>query len=118
MGNRDIPNGYEVLIENLMDPAHVPYAHYGVKEILPSKNTEADREGCTPIEFKIEKLDGNGFNIVQFQEWSRCTFIAPYLVYASLKPEDQANGSESSAGTRKDTSVQKEFFLKFFFHSS
>ncbi|KAK4608101.1 hypothetical protein RGQ29_001784 [Quercus rubra] len=104
MGNRDIPYGYEVLIENLIDPAHVPYAHYG-----------ADREGGTPIEFMIEKLDVNGFNIVQFQEWSRCTFIAPYLVYASLKPEDQANGSESSAGTRKDTSVQKEFFLIFFF---
>ncbi|KAM3693109.1 hypothetical protein ACJW31_08G140900 [Castanea mollissima] len=86
---------------NLMDPAHVPYAHYEVMEILPSKNMKADREGGTPIEFMIEKLDVNG-----------CTFIAPYLVYASLKPEDQANGSESSAGTRKDTSVQKEFFLK------
>ena len=111
-----------------MDPAHVPYAHYGVMEILPSRNSsilnnpyvlpisfdvfiydwnqvtftvKADREGGTPIEFMIKKLDVNGFNIVQFQEWSRCTFIAPYLVYASLKPEDQANGSESSAGTRK-----------------
>ncbi|KAG6414636.1 hypothetical protein SASPL_122009 [Salvia splendens] len=27
---RDIGYGYEVLIENLMDPAHVPYAHYGI----------------------------------------------------------------------------------------
>jgi phenylpropionate dioxygenase-like ring-hydroxylating dioxygenase large terminal subunit len=25
---------YEVLIENLMDPAHVPYAHYGVMDIV------------------------------------------------------------------------------------
>lgn len=24
---------YEVLIENLMDPAHVPYAHYGIMKI-------------------------------------------------------------------------------------
>ncbi|KAM7523135.1 hypothetical protein LguiA_013037 [Lonicera macranthoides] len=30
MGNRDIAYGYEVLTENLMDPAHVPYAHYGI----------------------------------------------------------------------------------------
>uniref|UniRef100_A0A175YG55 Rieske domain-containing protein n=1 Tax=Daucus carota subsp. sativus TaxID=79200 RepID=A0A175YG55_DAUCS len=30
MGNRDIQYGYEVLTENLMDPAHVPYAHYGI----------------------------------------------------------------------------------------
>ncbi|KAM0011816.1 putative pheophorbide a oxygenase [Helianthus debilis subsp. tardiflorus] len=30
MFNRDIPYGYEVLIENLMDRSHVPYAHYGI----------------------------------------------------------------------------------------
>ncbi|KAF8403963.1 hypothetical protein HHK36_012071 [Tetracentron sinense] len=30
MGSREIPYGYEILIENLMDPAHVPYAHYGI----------------------------------------------------------------------------------------
>ncbi|KAK1411211.1 hypothetical protein QVD17_37757 [Tagetes erecta] len=36
MYNRDIPFGYEVLIENLMDPAHVPYAHHGImKSTLP-----------------------------------------------------------------------------------
>ncbi|KAI3794836.1 hypothetical protein L1987_37476 [Smallanthus sonchifolius] len=29
MFNRDIPYGYEVLTENLMDPSHIPYAHYG-----------------------------------------------------------------------------------------
>ncbi|KAM0038582.1 putative pheophorbide a oxygenase [Helianthus debilis subsp. tardiflorus] len=28
--NRDIPYGYEILIENIMDPAHLPYAHYGI----------------------------------------------------------------------------------------
>ncbi|KAL8258509.1 hypothetical protein R6Q59_026462 [Mikania micrantha] len=26
----DIPYGFEVLIENLMDPSHVPYAHHGI----------------------------------------------------------------------------------------
>ena len=62
---------------------------------------KADREGGTPLEFKIDKLDINGFNTVQFQEWNRTNFIAPYLFCACLKPEDQANGSESSAGTRK-----------------
>lgn len=38
MGNRDIPYGYEVLIENLMDPAHVPYAHYGIMKVPKRKN--------------------------------------------------------------------------------
>ncbi|KAF5768368.1 putative pheophorbide a oxygenase [Helianthus annuus] len=28
--NRDIPYGYEFLIENLMDLSHVPYAHHGL----------------------------------------------------------------------------------------
>uniref|UniRef100_A0A0E0P2T2 Rieske domain-containing protein n=1 Tax=Oryza rufipogon TaxID=4529 RepID=A0A0E0P2T2_ORYRU len=28
-GVRDLPYGYDVLVENLMDPAHVPYAHKG-----------------------------------------------------------------------------------------
>ncbi|THU45007.1 hypothetical protein C4D60_Mb02t13340 [Musa balbisiana] len=36
MGMRDLPYGYEVLIENLMDPAHVPYAHHGIMRIPKS----------------------------------------------------------------------------------
>ncbi|KAH6812204.1 ACD1-like protein [Perilla frutescens var. frutescens] len=28
--SRDSPGRYDVLIENLIDPAHVPYAHYGI----------------------------------------------------------------------------------------
>ena len=28
-GIRDFPFGYDILMENLMDPAHVPYAHKG-----------------------------------------------------------------------------------------
>ncbi|CAA6659074.1 unnamed protein product [Spirodela intermedia] len=39
MGMRDLPYGYEVLVENLMDPAHVPYAHYRIMRIpKASKN--------------------------------------------------------------------------------
>ncbi|XP_062171999.1 protochlorophyllide-dependent translocon component 52, chloroplastic-like [Alnus glutinosa] len=37
MGNRYIPYGYEVLIENLMDPAHVPYAHTGIMKTQQPK---------------------------------------------------------------------------------
>ncbi|CAI0444897.1 unnamed protein product [Linum tenue] len=33
IGNRDVPYGYDVLIENLADPAHLPYAHYGLPSI-------------------------------------------------------------------------------------
>ncbi|CAN6303113.1 unnamed protein product [Urochloa humidicola] len=29
-GIRDLPYGYDILVENLFDPAHVPYAHKGI----------------------------------------------------------------------------------------
>ncbi|CAK9328116.1 unnamed protein product [Citrullus colocynthis] len=35
---QDLPYGYEVLTENLMDPAHVPYAHYGIMGSQQPKN--------------------------------------------------------------------------------
>ncbi|KAL6203834.1 hypothetical protein ACLB2K_027533 [Fragaria x ananassa] len=59
MGNREIPYGYEVLIENLMDPAHLPYAHYGIMQ-TPQPKEKADREGGRPLDFYIPKLDING----------------------------------------------------------
>ncbi|CAN1810407.1 Protochlorophyllide-dependent translocon component 52, chloroplastic [Linum perenne] len=37
LGVRDFPYGYDVLIENLMDPAHAPYAHYGLIPTQPPK---------------------------------------------------------------------------------
>ncbi|KAH7560329.1 hypothetical protein JRO89_XS10G0001200 [Xanthoceras sorbifolium] len=40
-GNRDFPYGYEVLIENLLDPAHVPYAHYGIIQAPPPEGNES-----------------------------------------------------------------------------
>ena len=45
---------YEVLIENLIDPAHVPYAHYGVMEILPSRNSSIlNNPYVLPISFDV-----------------------------------------------------------------
>ena len=29
---------YEILIENLMDPSHVPYAHYGIMQTSRPKS--------------------------------------------------------------------------------
>ncbi|XP_057956452.1 protochlorophyllide-dependent translocon component 52, chloroplastic [Malania oleifera] len=101
MGNREIPYGYEVLIENLMDPAHVPYAHYGIMRTQQSKNrVKADREGGRPVEMSVQKLDINGFTAKQ--EWGMSKFIPPCLFYAFPNPvADQGNGSVSSGGTKK-----------------
>ncbi|TXG65824.1 hypothetical protein EZV62_007099 [Acer yangbiense] len=60
--NRDIPYGYEVLVENLLDPSHIPYAHYGIMEIDEPPKVKVDREGGKPLDMVVEQLDINGFS--------------------------------------------------------
>ncbi|TXG72563.1 hypothetical protein EZV62_001142 [Acer yangbiense] len=59
--SRDIPCGYEILIENIMDPAHVPYSHYGIFQIDEPPEVKVDREGGKPLEISVNQLDINGF---------------------------------------------------------
>ncbi|XP_059628782.1 protochlorophyllide-dependent translocon component 52, chloroplastic-like isoform X2 [Cornus florida] len=114
MGNRDIPYGYEILAENLMDPAHVPYAHYGIMKVREPKN-KVDREGGRPLEIGVEKLGINGF--IAKQEMGDGIFIAPcvFKVSATLA-KDQGNKSKSSHGTEEEPSShvqQRSFHLIF-----
>ncbi|KAK4266676.1 hypothetical protein QN277_027561 [Acacia crassicarpa] len=103
MGNRDIPYGYEILIENLMDPSHVPYAHYGLMPTQQPKE-KVDREGGRPLELSIDKLDINGFTADQ--GWSDSKFMSPCIFYAYSKP-DQPNVSASSADAKKSSRQRK-----------
>lgn len=96
--NRDIPYGYEVLIENLMDPAHVPYAHYGIMRIPQPKNSvKVDREGGRPIEMRIQSLDKNGF-IGGRPEMTSNRFIAPCVYYSSTNLGMNQSSGEQSTG--------------------
>ncbi|KAJ6340857.1 hypothetical protein OIU78_009102 [Salix suchowensis] len=111
MGNRDIAYGYDVLVENLMDPAHVPYAHYGIMRTQTPQRLKVDREGGRPVVLSVKKLDINGFD--GDQEWGISKFIAPCIFYAYTKPsENQGNGDASPAGTGKP-SVQRKMALIF-----
>ncbi|KAK1581797.1 hypothetical protein Q3G72_009104 [Acer saccharum] len=118
--NRDIPCGYEIIVENLMDPAHVPYSHYGVMQLDKPPKVKADREGGQPLELSVKKLDVNGF--VGRQEWGSVKFIAPctYCMYADDDPVDvQGNGSAKSTGTdealvRPKLSGQQRMVFFFF----
>lgn len=103
LANRDIPYGYEVLIENLMDPSHVPYAHYGLMRTIQPK-TRVDREGGRPFDMSVKQLDINGF--VAKQDWGSSKFIAPCIFYAYPDPPNPngTNGSASSTATNKDSS--------------
>ncbi|KAK6141826.1 hypothetical protein DH2020_024432 [Rehmannia glutinosa] len=94
---RDIPYGYEILIENLMDPAHVPYAHYGIMRMA-----KADREGGRPLEISIQKLDINGFTAKQV--FGENFFIPPCLYYGYFSPGggQSMNKASPSAGKKEE----------------
>ncbi|OMO90737.1 Pheophorbide a oxygenase [Corchorus olitorius] len=108
IGNRDFPFGYEVLIENLMDPAHVPYAHYG---LMPNQTptVKVDREGGRPLDMTVKKLDVNGF--FAKREWGDSEFIAPCIYHAYTA--DQVDGTETSAETKKASPANRRLSLIF-----
>ncbi|CAN1269255.1 Protochlorophyllide-dependent translocon component 52, chloroplastic [Linum perenne] len=60
-GVRDLPYGYEVLVENLMDVAHLPYAHYGLVESQPLEGNR-DKEGGRPLDIIVKELELQGFD--------------------------------------------------------
>ncbi|KAL3615893.1 Flavonoid 8-hydroxylase 2, chloroplastic [Castilleja foliolosa] len=91
---RDIPYGYEILIENLMDPAHVPYAHYGIM-----RTGKADREGGRPLEISIQKLDKNGFTAKQI--FGENFFVPPCLYYGYFSPGGGQSKNKTSSSTGK-----------------
>ncbi|XP_072958282.1 protochlorophyllide-dependent translocon component 52, chloroplastic-like isoform X2 [Typha angustifolia] len=103
---------YEVLVENLMDPAHVPYAHRGIlgarRRVEPGR-AEVDREGGGPINMKIEESSKSGF--LSKQDLGYFKFVAPCLIYGAgsndkpVKPQD-----EISAETDQK---QRRFILIF-----
>ncbi|CAN6476346.1 unnamed protein product [Victoria cruziana] len=111
LASRDIPYGYEVLIENLMDPAHVPYAHYGIMRTATRKPpgfVQRDREGGGPLNITVKKLDAAGFVSTQDNGYSK--FIAPCLFYtfasfgSKAKPDPEVS---------EDMSDQKNIILIF-----
>ncbi|KAJ4724040.1 protochlorophyllide-dependent translocon component 52, chloroplastic [Melia azedarach] len=106
IGNRDLPYGYEVLIENLMDPAHVPYAHYKIMRI-PQSKVKLDKEGGVPIEMSVPNIGLNGFS--SKREWGGSKFMAPCVYYAF--PElvtDESSIADQSKGLVSSTRNNEE----------
>ncbi|XP_074294153.1 protochlorophyllide-dependent translocon component 52, chloroplastic-like [Silene latifolia] len=95
MGVRDLPYGYEILVENIMDPAHVPYAHYGLMPPMPVDKTKpiADRENGRPMNFSVEKIEKSGFSGNQPGGYNK--FMAPCIFY--MAPNRFAKGTEDDA---------------------
>ncbi|XP_038972141.1 protochlorophyllide-dependent translocon component 52, chloroplastic-like [Phoenix dactylifera] len=105
MGMRDLPYGYEVMIENLMDPAHVPYAHRGINMRLPKREVpaKADREGGVPIKITIETLNITGF--IAKQGLGSPKFVAPCVFYSMLPTDD---GSVTSLNVQEVSSTKSQ----------
>ncbi|KGN66373.1 protochlorophyllide-dependent translocon component 52, chloroplastic [Cucumis sativus] len=96
--SRDLPYGYEILTENLMDPAHVPYAHYGLIRRQQTKNKKADEEGGQPIDIVVRDLDVHGF--ISNQGLGHGKFVAPCVTYTSLNlPSKERNAKHQDNGT-------------------
>ncbi|KAM6581726.1 hypothetical protein CsatA_005500 [Cannabis sativa] len=90
--NREFHYGYEVMIENLMDPAHVPYAHYGLMQTrIPGK---ADREGGIPLKMTLENFNINGFTGMGDPGFNQ--FFAPFVFYSSVPLNLKEGNNENS----------------------
>ncbi|KAL3681130.1 hypothetical protein R1sor_024086 [Riccia sorocarpa] len=67
IGMSNVNYGWEMLIENLTDPAHVAFAHHGL---------QGNRNLARPIDFRIEDSDIQGF-VAKRDRGNRLVFQAP-----------------------------------------
>ncbi|RCV40364.1 hypothetical protein SETIT_9G046900v2 [Setaria italica] len=88
---------YDVLVENLFDPAHVPYAHKG---LLPSFRDEQDpgryhdQECGDPITMKIDQTDINGF--LSTMKGGSIRFVAPCTFHGTPPTKVYADGKAAA----------------------
>eukprot|EP01018_Ginkgo_biloba_P018176 Gb_36694 [translate_table: standard] len=79
---RDVPYGYEILTENLLDPSHVPYAHHGLQGQTDmtsrSGSLKNDRRGGRPLDLCLQKMEKSGFE--GKGEKGSINFIAPTVI--------------------------------------
>ncbi|CAN0911016.1 Protochlorophyllide-dependent translocon component 52, chloroplastic [Linum grandiflorum] len=87
LGVRDFPYGYEVLMENVMDPAHVPYSHFDLVLTQPPKGKiKLDREGGRPLEITVDGLEMDGYDASM--DYGQAKLVAPCVF--SIHARDMA----------------------------
>ncbi|KAK3149015.1 hypothetical protein QOZ80_3AG0211780 [Eleusine coracana subsp. coracana] len=89
-GIRDLFYGYDVLVENLMDPSHVPYAHKGLMRGI----LEYDKEGGGPMKMKIETANIEGF--LSAAERGYFQFVAPCTFHGSPSVQQAGQGNKKT----------------------
>uniref|UniRef100_A0A0D6R5K1 Rieske domain-containing protein n=1 Tax=Araucaria cunninghamii TaxID=56994 RepID=A0A0D6R5K1_ARACU len=106
---RDIPYGYEILIENLMDPSHVPYAHHRLAS--NSSFWKSPRRGGKPLDLRLQNMDKLGFQ--GEGEKSSTIFVAPciYVSKSTFTPSKEGKSQTLKSGTEEEK--MKTIFLVF-----
>jgi phenylpropionate dioxygenase-like ring-hydroxylating dioxygenase large terminal subunit len=69
---RDLPYGWDTLVENLIDPSHVPFAHHGL---------QGKREDAIPINMSVPvNMEDEGFSFQWQDRTSECDFCYSLLI--------------------------------------
>ncbi|CAM0877045.1 unnamed protein product [Alopecurus aequalis] len=101
-GVRDLSYGYDVLLENFMDPAHGPYAHKGLMGKFGNQEDpgrfEFDTEGGAPMNMTIEEANIDGFLSPQ-DNGGYFRYAAPCTFYGSPVPIQADGGEEKKKKT-------------------
>ncbi|GAQ78701.1 Pheophorbide a oxygenase [Klebsormidium nitens] len=83
---RDFPYGYDFLVENLMDPSHLPFAHHGIM---------SNRSRAGPLRITLRGENPRGFVAEQHPQ-GKADFSAPVLFTQDInippKEKDAAKG--------------------------
>ena len=82
---REMPYGHDILLENVLDPSHVPFSHHGVigdrNKVMPSRMQAIEPLQESGLTKGISVLN-NGTNRAQKRsgKMSKMAFEAPTLV--------------------------------------
>lgn len=75
--SRDLPMDATTLLENVLDPSHLPFTHDG---------TISRRTAAGPVSFgPVERFSGDGFRVRRGDRGSSVNFFAPNLVVSETR---------------------------------
>ena len=52
---RELPYGWDTLVENVADPSHVPFAHHGIQGKFSKHGIQGNRAKAVPIPMKVQE---------------------------------------------------------------